>query len=410
MPEAAAPIAPPAPGNKPKSAPQKAMEKLGLKRDIDLALHLPLRYEDETRLTPLDQALDGDTLQAEGEVVDSRVELRGRRQLLVKIRDEGGALLLLRFLHFYPSHQKTLALGARVRVRGEIRVGFFGREMVHPHFKKVDEHTPLASALTPVYPASAQLPQTYLRKAIASALQRAPLDELLPGWRDNPPPVCVPATRDDFRLLTKTRAWSLPTPPQMHNHGNFIVSLGALCGWLAGKAEALGVDVFPGFAASEAVFNDAGAVCGVRIGDMGAAEALLDVAGAFAQITEPANQAADAVEDLHRHRAGAFVGQGHDVQPVGQPPLAQRQRRQRRQRGGGAQTAKSCSVLPAVSASRSQAGRGPRPPQVLPDSSRNFTTAGPRDLAAPRLRGPGLAATFGPLARTPRPRSAADRL
>jgi ATP-dependent DNA helicase RecG len=188
------------------------MEKLGLKRDIDLALHLPLRYEDETRLTPLEQAQDGDTLQAEGEVVDSRVELRGRRQLLVKIRDEGGALLLLRFLHFYPSHQKTLALGARVRVRGEIRVGFFGREMVHPHFKKVDEHTPLASALTPVYPASAQLPQAYLRKAIASALQRAPLDELLPegllprglpplraalNFLHHPPPTASLATLED---------------------------------------------------------------------------------------------------------------------------------------------------------------------------------------------------------------------
>lgn len=58
-----------------------------------------------------------------------------------------------------------------------------------------------------------------------AVIEPAPLDELLPGWREAPPPVCVPARRDDFRLLTRTRAWSLPTPPQMHNHGNFIVSL-----------------------------------------------------------------------------------------------------------------------------------------------------------------------------------------
>ena len=163
-----------------KSAPQKAMEKLGLTRDIDLALHLPLRYEDETTLAPLGDARDGDTLQCEGEVIENRIEMRGRRQLLVKLRDDDGALLLLRFLHFYPSHQKTLAVGARVRVRGEIRVGFFGREMVHPNFRKVEADTPLATSLTPVYPTSAQLPQAYLRKAVASGLRRAPLDEVLP--------------------------------------------------------------------------------------------------------------------------------------------------------------------------------------------------------------------------------------
>jgi len=163
-----------------KSAPQKAMERLGLTRDIDLALHLPLRYEDETRLTPLDEAHDGDTLQCEGEVIESRIEIRGRRQLLVKLRDDRGAQVQLRFLHFYPAHQKTLAVGTRVRARGEVRVGFFGREMVHPNFRKVDGDTPLATSLTPVYPTSAQLPQAYLRKAIASALKRAPLDEVLP--------------------------------------------------------------------------------------------------------------------------------------------------------------------------------------------------------------------------------------
>ncbi|HWG10812.1 MAG TPA: electron transfer flavoprotein-ubiquinone oxidoreductase [Rhodanobacteraceae bacterium] len=106
-----------------------------------------------------------------------------------------------------------------------------------------------------------------------AVIEPAPLDRLLPGWRDRPPPICVPASHDEFLWLRDaTRATKLPTPPQMHNKGNFIVSLGALCAWLAPQAEALGVDIFPGYAASEAVFDDNGAVRGVRIGDMGIAK------------------------------------------------------------------------------------------------------------------------------------------
>ena len=162
-----------------KSAPQKAMEKLGLVRDIDLALHLPMRYEDETRLTPIGALREGEPAQVEGVVVDCQVEMRGRRQLLVRLKDDTGTLLL-RFLHFYPSQQKQMSGAHRLRVRGEARVGFFGREMVHPVVKVVDDDTPLAQSLTPVYPASAQLPQAYLRKAVASGLARADLRELLP--------------------------------------------------------------------------------------------------------------------------------------------------------------------------------------------------------------------------------------
>jgi len=104
-----------------------------------------------------------------------------------------------------------------------------------------------------------------------AVIEPEPLDRLIDGWRDDPPPICVPATTDTFRLLSKTGSRKLPTPPQQNNHGNFIVSLGAMCAWMAPKAEALGVDVFPGFAASELVFDDAGAVAGVVIGDMGVA-------------------------------------------------------------------------------------------------------------------------------------------
>ena len=162
-----------------KSGPQKALEKLGLVRDIDLALHLPLRYEDETRITRIADAREGQAVQVEGVVADCHVAFRPRRQLVVRI-DDGSDTLTLRFLHFYPSQQKALAVGTRVRVRGELRGGFLGREMVHPVVKAVREDTPLAEALTPVYPTSAQLPQPYLRKAVASALARAPLAELLP--------------------------------------------------------------------------------------------------------------------------------------------------------------------------------------------------------------------------------------
>jgi ATP-dependent DNA helicase RecG len=171
--------APATPTPKEKSGPQRALEKLGLVRPIDFALHLPIRYEDETRLVPIASLEGGCTAQVEGVVVDCEVQVRGRRVLVVRLHDDS-ADLVLRFLHFYPSHQKALAVGRRVRVRGEARGGFFGLEMVHPSFKAVDEATPLATALTPVYPTSAQLPQAYLRKAVEANLARADLHELLP--------------------------------------------------------------------------------------------------------------------------------------------------------------------------------------------------------------------------------------
>ena len=170
-----------APVAKAKSAPLRAMEKLGLRRDIDLALHVPLRYEDETQLTAIDKLHDGVTAQVEGVVQRCEIQQRSRRQLLVTLVDDAGDTLLLRFLHFYPSHQKTLAAGRRVRVRGEARGGFFGLEMVHPSFKAVDGDVPLATSLTPVYPASASLPQAYLRRAIASVLKRVDLSENVPA-------------------------------------------------------------------------------------------------------------------------------------------------------------------------------------------------------------------------------------
>src|SRR5712671_737633 len=95
------------------------------------------------------------------------------------------------------------------------------------------------------------------------------LDELIPDWREQGAPLLTPAAEDRFLLLTASRAWHLPTPPQMRNHGNYIISLGNLCRWLAQHAEALGVEIYPGFAAAEVLYDAAGRVCGVATGDMG---------------------------------------------------------------------------------------------------------------------------------------------
>ena len=161
-----------------QSAAQKALDKLGLRRDIDLALHLPLRYEDETRIVMLKDARDGDMVQVEAQVTNSEITFRPRRQLRVTI-DDGTDTCVLRFINFYPSHQKTLAVGARVRVRGELRGGFINREMIHPSFKLAGGELP--GALTPVYSTVAGLPQAYLRKAVLGGVARADLSETIPA-------------------------------------------------------------------------------------------------------------------------------------------------------------------------------------------------------------------------------------
>ncbi len=95
------------------------------------------------------------------------------------------------------------------------------------------------------------------------------LDELIPDWRAKGAPLTVEATEDQLLYLTQTGSWRLPTPPQMRNHGNYIISLGNLCRWLAEQAEALGVEIYPGFAAAEVLYDENGAVKGVATGDMG---------------------------------------------------------------------------------------------------------------------------------------------
>jgi electron-transferring-flavoprotein dehydrogenase len=102
-----------------------------------------------------------------------------------------------------------------------------------------------------------------------AVIEPGPLDALVPEWRQSPPGICVPAVRDEFRLLTRKGSFRLPLPPQLHNRGNFIISLGLLTPWLAQKAESLGVDVFPGFAAAVPLLTSDGVIAGVQLGDMG---------------------------------------------------------------------------------------------------------------------------------------------
>ncbi len=156
------------------------LAKLGLRSDIDLVLHLPMRYEDETQIVPIrEAAMMSQAAQVEGVVTACEVQYRPRRQLVVTIADDTSQLTM-RFLNFYGSQTKQLAEGTRVRARGDVRHGFFGPEMVHPAYKVILEGAPLPTVLTPVYPAGEGLPQGVLRKMIGDALARISWHDTLP--------------------------------------------------------------------------------------------------------------------------------------------------------------------------------------------------------------------------------------
>ncbi len=175
------------------------LERLGLRSDRDFVLHLPMRYEDETRIWPIRDAFRAEgSAQVEGVVTLCEIQYRPRRQMVVCIADETGELFM-RFLHFYASQQKQLAVGTRVRARGEVRQGFFGAEMVHPVYRVVTEETPLPQALTPVYPSTEGVSQNILRKEISVAMGRM-------DWADTLPAAMLarldlPAFADAVRLL-----------------------------------------------------------------------------------------------------------------------------------------------------------------------------------------------------------------
>ncbi len=165
-----------------KKASSTSLEKLGLHSNLDCILHLPIRYEDETKLSTIAEAIGsfgGMIFQVQGSVVRQEVLFRPRRQLLVVLRDDEGDELFLRWLNFYPSQQKQMALGQHLRVRGEIRDGFYGPEMVHPTVKAVPPSAPLPSTLTPVYSTVAGVGQHIIRQAIHKAFQAPDLQALV---------------------------------------------------------------------------------------------------------------------------------------------------------------------------------------------------------------------------------------
>jgi ATP-dependent DNA helicase RecG len=167
--------------NPPKTLESK-LARLGLRSDMDLVLHLPMRYEDETQIVSIREAClrGGHVSQVEGVVTKNEISFKPRRQLLVTIADESGDLLL-RFMNFYGSQVKQMAEGVRIRARGELKHGFFGAEMVHPAYKVVNEGAPLPNSLTPVYPAGEGLSQTVLRRAIADAMKRIDWSDTVPA-------------------------------------------------------------------------------------------------------------------------------------------------------------------------------------------------------------------------------------
>ena len=175
-----------APGGQKLSA---KLDKLGIRREFDLVLHLPLRYEDETRLTPIANAPSAAPVQVEGTVRSTEIAYRPRRQLVCRIEDATGEVVL-RFFNFYASQAKALAEGATVRAFGEVRAGFFGGEMIHPRFRVLRGPAPLPDALTPVYPTTAGLRQGSLRKLIETALARTRLDDTLPDTAWEPLRLC----------------------------------------------------------------------------------------------------------------------------------------------------------------------------------------------------------------------------
>jgi len=179
---------------KPARAPAGKLGKLGLRTRLDCVLHLPLRYEDETVLTPAHAAAPGQPVLVEAKVKRADVVFRGKRQLVVAA--EG---LMLRFFHFHAGQvaqfKEAAEQGERVRAFGEVRLG----EMVHPRYRFVREGEPLPEALTPVYPATAGVSQAAIRARVLQALDEGPLADSLPeGLRRR---LGLAAFEDSVRLL-----------------------------------------------------------------------------------------------------------------------------------------------------------------------------------------------------------------
>jgi ATP-dependent DNA helicase RecG len=163
---------------KAKEGPARALERLGLTRDWDLLLHMPQRYRNESTLTEIGALVPGEEAQVEAEVQDCRLVYRGRRQLVATLRDGTGELVV-RLLHFFPSHRALLSPGRTVRAMGLVRGGWIGVEMVHPQLRVAGEAA-LPDRLTPIYPSAAGLPQAWLRRRIDRLLDTIASQDTVP--------------------------------------------------------------------------------------------------------------------------------------------------------------------------------------------------------------------------------------
>ncbi|WP_430733749.1 ATP-dependent DNA helicase RecG [Ectothiorhodospira lacustris] len=175
------------------------LEKLGIHTLTDLLFHLPLRYQDRTRVLPVAGLRPGDEAVVEGEIALAEVQSRGRRMLILRLADGTGALNL-RFFHFSAAQQHNLVRGVRLRCFGEVRGGRQGLEMVHPEYRVIqDDSAPVEDCLTPVYPTTEGLHQISLRRLTDEALARL---EHLPDWL--PPGVLDPAGLPDLESALRT--------------------------------------------------------------------------------------------------------------------------------------------------------------------------------------------------------------
>ena len=149
----------------------------------DLLFHLPLRYQDRTRIASIGRVRLGDDVMLEAEILSCEVEFGRRRSLVCKIKDAGG-IISLRFFHFSAAQKKMLTPGNVLRCYGEIRSGKTGYEIYHPEYQvlKPGEVAPVADRLTPIYPATEGLQQTRLRKLIDQALEFLQSPQTLPDW------------------------------------------------------------------------------------------------------------------------------------------------------------------------------------------------------------------------------------
>jgi len=164
----------------PKLTPLLA--RLGIETVEDLLFHLPLRYEDRTKVVTIDSLQVGETALIEGTILSTEVKLSRRRSLICMLNDDTGTLML-RFFHFYPAQQQQLQPGVKLRCFGEVRGGYHCLELVHPEYQRVDGNSSVLTVqthLTPIYPSTEGLSQTQLRLLVEQGLTSSSLEELLP--------------------------------------------------------------------------------------------------------------------------------------------------------------------------------------------------------------------------------------